>query len=306
MEVPLIHLIALLAVFGFGLLLVLRAGKRSAQDVIRDLQSGQYGGSDKARELQKQVALVLNDELAALGLYENSARQSFRLKQKLLPLVGAAVMLIGRLIISPTNNVVLLVVMTITGAALGYLYAESRKRAIQVSFTQQLEFYLPIVMERLVMAVSAGLDVIAAIRSVLELERDHAALEARALGLPNADQAIDPVTRLVEIVYRLTESGLGFEQSLREVAAMVPCAALRHAFIHLALAHREGGELVMPLRELSDATQSYYQESVEEEIAKMPVKATMPLLCTFAGLVIFFLTSPMIQVISMTQKAMPQ
>jgi hypothetical protein len=56
----------------------------------------------------------------------------------------------------------------------------------------------------------------------------------------------------------------------------------------------------MPLKELSDATQSFYQETIEEEIARLPVKATLPLLCTFAGLIIFFITSPLIQVITMT------
>jgi hypothetical protein len=86
----------------------------------------------------------------------------------------------------------------------------------------------------------------------------------------------------------------------------VECSALRHAFIHLAVAYSEGGELVMPLRELSDSTQLYYQESIEEEIAKMPVKVTLPLLCTFAGLIIFFLTTPLVQVLEMTSRALPK
>jgi hypothetical protein len=76
----------------------------------------------------------------------------------------------------------------------------------------------------------------------------------------------------------------------------VECGAVRHCFIHLAVAHEEGGELVMPLKELSDSTQLYYQETVDEEIAKLPVKATMPLLLTFAGLILLFLTSPLVQV----------
>jgi hypothetical protein len=101
----------------------------------------------------------------------------------------------------------------------------------------------------------------------------------------------------------LTEAGLGFEQSLREVSGIVNCSALRHAFIHLAVAQKEGGELVMPLKELSDATQLYYQESIEEDIAKLPVKATMPLVCTFAGLIICFITAPLLQVISLTSQA---
>ena len=87
---------------------------------------------------------------------------------------------------------------------------------------------------------------------------------------------------------------------------MVECSALRHAFIHLAMAYREGGELIMPLRELSDSTQLYFQESVEEDIAKMPAKATLPLLLTFAGLIICFVTVPLVQVLDMTSNAIPK
>jgi hypothetical protein len=100
------------------------------------------------------------------------------------------------------------------------------------------------------------------------------------------------------LVLRLTESGLGFNRALCDVAELVPSTALKHAFIHLAVAYEEGGELVMPLRELSDATQLYYQEVVEEKIATLPVKATMPLICTFAGLILFFITTPLLQVMN--------
>jgi hypothetical protein len=50
------------------------------------------------------------------------------------------------------------------------------------------------------------------------------------------------------------------------------------------------------LKELSDATQTQYQESVEEEIAKLPVRAVLPLILTFTGLIVCFLTVPIVQV----------
>ncbi len=91
--------------------------------------------------------------------------------------------------------------------------------------------------------------------------------------------------------------------ALRLIASKTPCAALRHAFIHLALARAEGGELILPLRELSDSTQLHFQDAVEEEIAKMPVRATAPLVCVFAGLMVCFMTIPVLQVISVTERA---
>jgi hypothetical protein len=71
---------------------------------------------------------------------------------------------------------------------------------------------------------------------------------------------------------------------------------VKHALAHLALAYKQGGEVVRPLKELSDATQTQYQESVEEEIAKLPVRAVLPLMLTFTGLIICFLTVPVVQV----------
>lgn len=154
-------------------------------------------------------------------------------------------------------------------------------------------------MERLVMGVQAGLDVFATLKALLELE-SHAQ--------PKQEEAtkLDPVTELLRDVVHLTEKGLGFEDALQEVASRIPSPALRHAFLHLGVAHREGGELIYPLRELSDATQLYFQETVEEEIAKLPVKATLPLLVTFVGLLILFVTAPMLQVLDFLAQAGPK
>lgn len=184
-------------------------------------------------------------------------------------------------------------------AGVGYVAAEARMRRIKKAHLRKIEFLLPVVMERVVMAVQAGHDVLSAIKVLLDLEERNRTADSRAV-------AEDAVTALLRKVYSLAESGRGLEQSLQEVASGLHCPALRHAFIHLAQAHREGGELIMPLRELSDATQLYYQETLEEEIAKMPVKATLPLLCTFTGLIILFLTAPLMQVMNITMKAMPR
>ena len=88
------------------------------------------------------------------------------------------------------------------------------------------------------------------------------------------------------------------------MAASIPSRSVRHAFVHFGLAYKQGGEIVRPLRELSDATQAHYQECIEEEIARLPVRAVLPLVVTFAGLIICFLTVPLIQVGSIAGKVM--
>jgi hypothetical protein len=78
--------------------------------------------------------------------------------------------------------------------------------------------------------------------------------------------------------------------------------SVKHALVHIQLAHQQGGEIVRPLKELSDATQLAYQEAIEEEISKLPVHAVAPLILTFAGLILCFLTVPLVQVSSLTSK----
>ncbi|MDC0358913.1 hypothetical protein OAO01_08860 [Oligoflexia bacterium] len=288
-----------------GIYLILQSRSRKAVDVAVDLSEEAdrlYVSDGQDRSSKRDCrGLKIGDELGSIGLFNIKERDSFALKGKLTPIVFALLFVLGGLIGGLTQTRLMLMACVL-GLAIGYLVSKSRYRRKKENYIKELEFFLPIVMERLVMAVEAGLDIIAAIKAVLDLE---AATRVEQPWLPGQSKR-DPVTKLLEIVYQLTESGLSFDVALHDVAVMVECSALRHAFIHLAMAHTEGGELVMPLRELSDSTQLYFQESVEEDIAKMPVKATMPLLCTFTGLIICFVTTPLIQVISIIDGALPK
>lgn len=307
MDLPLLHILVIIVTFIVGIAMILRSGNRSADDVLLDLRSSSETFLDGAQQaaITGRLKLVLNDELSALGIYDEVGRATFRLRQKITPVFGAALVLVLKLITSPTNSIPMLIATAMIGAGLGYILAQSRLRKLHDDFKRQIDFYLPVVMERLVMAVHAGLDVISAIRVILEHEHEQGKIAVESGQLASSGE-LDPVSKLMEIALRLTEAGLSFDQALKEVANSVQSAALRHAFVHLGLAYREGGELVMPLRELSDSTQLYFQETAEEEISKMPVKATLPLVCTFAGLILLFLTSPMIQILQMTSRAIPK
>lgn len=192
-----------------------------------------------------------------------------------------------------------LAVSGLIGLAAGYLIAQRITARINTSIVDRIEFYLPIVMERISMAVQAGLDIIAAVNVVVQ----HGTKKTIAVDCGPEFGSADPVTRLLARALVLTENGLGFEQSLYRAVEGIPSNVLRHAVTYLAYAYKQGGELVMPLRELSDSTQLYFQEKIEEQVAKLPVKATAPLLCTFAGLIICFITVPIVQVMTIAQKS---
>lgn len=147
----------------------------------------------------------------------------------------------------------------------------------------EIERFLPVVMERVVVAVQCGLDIGPAMREA-------------------AAGSEDPVSVLLRRAHASMEGGLSIEESLREASAGSPSFALRHAFLYLGLAHRLGGELGACLRELSDATQLFYQEKQEEAVAKLPVKATPWLLLSFCGLILFLLTAPLVQISEMASR----
>lgn len=163
---------------------------------------------------------------------------------------------------------------------LWYRRSLTLKREAEV---RSLEFSLPMAMERVVMGVGAGLDVVPALTEA-------------------ARRGKDPVSTLFARVVSLSEGGLKVGDALRAVSQQSISVTIKHAFIHLGVAYEQGGELVRPLRELSDATQLAYQERVEEEISKLPVKAVLPLVVTFAGLIVCFVTVPLIQIGELTKK----
>ena len=169
------------------------------------------------------------------------------------------------------------------GVVLGELYHRGRREREQKLLTKRLEFFLPTAMERMVMAVGSGLDIIPALAEA-------------------ARNSTDPVSDVFRKIVALSEGGLRVEQAITLVADEVPSSAVKHALVHLGLAYKQGGEVVHPLKELSDATQTHYQDTVEEEIAKLPVKAVVPLVLTFAGLIICFLTVPIMQVKTSLEK----
>ena len=271
-----------------GLWYLTRSAKRSPQEVAAALTQDQ---SAEAAGIKSPALLLLQGQAAQAGLLSPREAEAFRRKHNALMIIVPAVVVSLRALVAPAQISSLLILLIGT-VALCYLVSKRAYIWKKARFRREIEFFLPVVMERLVMAVEAGLDVIPALGAIVEQAR--------------SGEEEDPVTRLLGIVYHLTEQGCGLDQSLQVVTNIVDCGALRHAFVHLGLAHREGGELIAPLRELSDSTQLYYQETIEEEIAKLPVKATAPLVCTFAGLILFFITSPVVQVMKIATEAMPK
>ncbi len=272
-----ILVIAILSIIGFG---ALYSSRRKAEEVLLDLKEDESA-------LEKKEGR--DPELEKVGITDKAEQKRFRRTLKLLPFIIPGFLLIGRAAFG-FESLEGALILAVLGFAVGVLI---RGRLIQragTKFKERIEFYLPLAMERIVMSVEAGLDLVPALKGLVELEEQ-------------VGDKRDPTTFLFRRVIDLTESGVRFDQSLEEVSVQAEGTSLRHAFVHLGLAYKEGGEIITPLRELSDSAQLQFQENIEERIAKLPVKATMPLLVMFLGLMICFLTPPAIQIVGVAREA---
>ncbi len=180
----------------------------------------------------------------------------------------------------------------VAGAAALVLVAGVIRRSVKRKAQQAFAYHLPIVMERMVMAVESGLDIVPAVEAIASLS--------------GAEICKDPVTQAFQNICIRVDYGSTFLEAIELEKERHDSPSLQHALVHLGVAAREGGEVIHSLRELSDSVQLQFQEAAEEETARMPVLATMPLLCIFAGLVILFLVAPLIQVVKITGQALPQ
>lgn len=285
MNIIIFNSIALLLLLYFVIVVGFRLRGRSSLDVLLDLE-------EEIEELKSELVQNVNirRQIRTINeIFERTGSRSLVLsKTWILPGLLSALTAIISLLILGLSSPKLLLFMAIAMSC-GYLLRNYLIRRAQLLCHEEIERSLPLLMEELVMAVAAGHDVISAIKIVL-VNRHNALVE-------------DPLTAIFNMVVQLAEAGLSFAESLRHVGKIAPVPAVKHALIHLSLAYQEGGELVMPLRELADATQLMYQEKMEERVAKLPVKATGPLVVIFAGLVIFFVTTPVIQVMKVANQS---
>lgn len=243
--------------------------------------------SSKERDALDVYYSLLNDEQEDAENKEDSEKVtkiSLNIEQKIILIFSVIIISVLSLLFLTlnTSNIIFALVLALS---LSYIIARMLAKREAKNIYKKYDFYLPIVMERLVMAVQGGNDVYSSVNVIVNMSKKNGPL--------------DPVTKLLDMVLKKNKSGISFEDSLSLVANTINLTSIRHAFLHLAIAQKEGGEIITPMKELSDSTQEYYQQIVEKEIAVLPVKATLPLLFAFIGLIIFFLSVPLTQIMSM-------
>lgn len=285
--------IAVLVVLATAAIVAYRlTSNRTPNEVFEDLASADTEGEiaeERAREAIREINL--RDPFFQAGIVTPEDKRRFQRVTRLVCLLPPLV--VGGVFAAFGLQPFQVILFSLLTFGLSFIVARNRIVWKKEAFDHEIEFFLPMVMERLVMATQSGLDLLASIRALLDLEKHQ----------PETER--DPVTRFLAQAYELSDAGLPFNEALKEVSKSVDSTSLKHAFLHLGHAHKEGAGVVGPLRELADSAQSQFQDKMEEVVAKLPVKATLPLAICFAGLLACMMTVPIITVIELATKSVP-
>lgn len=280
--------IAWVLVLGTLLMWEAAARRRSERNLMNTLAGGACAGGHKSRVLRTVSAILCGGSQRhydGLGLIDSEQRRVWE-AQRVRWYLGAALGGIAASLVAEWLAIKAGPALFVAALGAAHLIMEGRVRARRAAFRRSIEYHLPLAIERLIIAVHSGLDLLPAI----------AMLGAKG----GCIERQDPLSRIFQQAADAIAAGAGCEQVLRELSERFQIPALRHVCIHLGLAAVHGGELFKPLRELGDATRIQYQEAVEEEIARLPGLAVVPLILTFTGMILLFLTAPLLQIVQMT------
>ncbi len=198
-----------------------------------------------------------------------SAEDRARFQRRRMITFGIAVVVCPTALIAMGATVPLISIGVILGVLIGYAAPISMLEKAIRRREDEIMYYLPLVIEQVSIGVSSALDVGPCISQIVSMatERD----------------SHNPVTEMFIHVEKLIRSGLNLEDSLQEVAEACGMSEVKHAFLFLAQCSKHGGELSKQLQELADSVMTQRQVQIEGKIASLPVKATGPLACVFAG-----------------------
>ncbi len=155
------------------------------------------------------------------------------------------------------------------------------KRAIQAR-DEEIMFYLPLVIEQLVIGVSSSLDVGPCIRWIVQMadERD----------------SHNAVTELLRYAQQYMKAGASMEDALLLVARLSGHTELKHVFMSLSQVSKHGGEITKQLQELANAVASQREARIEGKIKKLELEATGPVGLVFIAFMATFLSSLALQI----------
>lgn len=161
----------------------------------------------------------------------------------------------------------------IGGLLIGYIGTLSYLDRKIAGYQDEIRRLFPGVVDNLLVLVSGGLSLPSAILSLVALHEEHG--------------DYDPAMTLLSRVVFHAQKGLSLEEAFLEVANKLDIMEVRQTFKILAQCERLGGNVKDQLTAVADSLLFHRQVNIDEKIAALPVRASVPLAMIFGGFFAF-------------------
>ena len=225
------------------------------------------------KNVQKRAKLSLEGRFFQAGLFFQRDREFFAKLRVIAPVASVGVVCVAGLFIGLGADLFLLALLV--GGLIGYQIPYSYLDRKILNRSDEILFYLPLVIEQLVVGVSSSLDIAPCMQAVVEMadERD----------------SHNPVSDLLKRAQFFMKQGVPIEESLTEIGKLSGHTELKHAFMALAQVTRHGGEVTKQLQELADSVATQRETKIDAKIKKLELEATGPVALVFLGFLLIIL-----------------
>jgi Flp pilus assembly protein TadB len=250
------------------------ASPLSSRGIEEDFEKAKALAKKKAK---KKEPVTLAERYFHAGIFSEQERKQFQQIRVLAPIVLPLVMGIVIATVSTTYALYAAVLGLLIGIQLPFSMLDRRAR----QRAEDILFYLPLVVEQIVIGVSSSLDVGPCLQRVVQMadERD----------------SHNPVTELLKHAQAYAKSGTSMSDALMEIGRLSGNNELKHTFMSLSQVSKHGGEITKQLQELADAVAAQRETKIEAKIKRLELEATGPVGLVFMGFMLIFTVGFIIQ-----------
>ncbi|RIL10212.1 MAG: hypothetical protein DCC75_04860 [Proteobacteria bacterium] len=260
----------------------LRVASSNRAKLQNDESGREYERLKKAtkKRVKTKPKVTLQEKFFHAGIFTDREKRDFFRLRFILPFVTGPVVGIGLASISTKLAILGFILGVLVGLQLPFSLLDRRIKRRD----EEIMFYLPLVIEQIVIGVSSSLDIGPCVQRVIMMadERD----------------SHNVVSELLRHVQMYAKSGVSLEEAFSEVGKLSGHTELKHTFMSLAQVSKHGGEITRQLQELADAVASQRETRIEAKIKKLELEATGPVGLVFVGFMIILLIgfgTPIIQ-----------
>ncbi|MGI6680748.1 MAG: type II secretion system F family protein [Bdellovibrionota bacterium] len=237
---------------------------------LGNFRNSQGDTKDKVKKVSDREKKAKDKEdletlFARAGMFSQDERAKFNIFRKITPIVCLA---IGIILGLKFGGIVALLCI-IAAIYLGLKIPDIRLNKKIKDRNEDILYYLPLVIEQLVIGVSSALDVGPCISYVVDM--------AEKRGTHN------PVTLLLKQVQTYVRFGASLDNALSDIGRESGHNELKNSFLQLAQVTKHGGEITKQLQDLGTTVAKQREVIIDGRIKTLELKATGPVFLVFAG-----------------------